>query len=155
MVDSAFSTEAFLQTSVEGSLDTKITPCPQGEFLAIAGKPEVRAAEIKRGDRAGEPIYFLDITWDIQDDSIKEELGRDKVTVRQSLILDIKNDTLDMSKGKNIGLGRLREALGQNTAGQPWSPAMLEGQLAKVVVSHRMDGDDVYAEIKQTRAPHG
>ena len=55
-----------------------------------------------------------------------------------------------MGKGKNVALGRLREALGQNTPGKPWSFGMLVGQVAKVAVKHRItDAGDTFAEVKR------
>jgi len=66
-------------------------------------------------------------------------LGREP-KVRQSLMLDVRADgALEFGKGKNVGLGRVREALGQNSTGRPWSFPMLGGQLAKVKVKHRLD----------------
>ena len=80
---------------------------------------------------------------------MKELLGRDKVTVRQGIMLDITDSGgLDMGKGRNIGLGRLREAIGLNTPGQPFSFSMVAGRVAKVNVSHRIDGENIYAEVK-------
>ena len=55
---------------------------------------------------------------------------------------------LDMGKGRNVGLGRLREALNLNQPGQSFSFSMIPGRLAKVSVSHRIDGENIYAEVK-------
>jgi hypothetical protein len=60
-----------------------------------------------------------------------------------------------MSKGKNVSLGKLREAVGQNKPGKPWSPAHLNGAQLDVLVTHRADKDtgDIYAEVKRVAAP--
>jgi hypothetical protein len=56
---------------------------------------------------------------------------------------------LDLGKGKNVGLGRLREAVRLNDSSKPFSFAQLPGQAARVTVSHRIDGEDTYSEIKK------
>jgi hypothetical protein len=53
-----------------------------------------------------------------------------------------------MSKGKNIGLGRLREAVNMNDENTPFSFAMLPGQAATISVSHRVNGEETYSEVK-------
>ena len=50
----SLNTEEFLQTTTDSVLDDKLDPCPAGEWIAIAGKPEVKDFEFKSGDRAGE-----------------------------------------------------------------------------------------------------
>ena len=53
-----------------------------------------------------------------------------------------------MGKGQNVGLGRLREAVGLNSPGQPFAFSMLTGRVAKVVVKHRIHEDKIFAEVK-------
>jgi hypothetical protein len=62
----------------------------------------------------------LEVIWSIEDQGVKDTLGRDKVTVKQGVMLDMTPDGsgLDMGKGKNVSLGRLREALNMNQPGQ-------------------------------------
>jgi len=60
------------------------------------------------------------------------------------------SDTLPAwRKGKNIGLGRIREALGMNKPGEPFAFSMIAGRMAKVIVSHRPVGEDLFPEIKK------
>ncbi|MGH2638967.1 MAG: hypothetical protein ACRDF4_06765, partial [Rhabdochlamydiaceae bacterium] len=49
---------------------------------------------------------------------------------------------IDFGKGKNVGLGRLREALGQNKIGKPWSFNMIRGSLAWGFVDPEPDAED-------------
>ena len=88
---------------------------------------------------------------------MKQQLGRDKILVKQGIMLDLDatGQRLDVSKGKNINLGRLREALDMNDASQPFSFNMLPGNAARARVTHRMDqnGEDVYADIKMVTKP--
>jgi hypothetical protein len=90
----------------------------------------------------------LDVEWTINDEELKKSLGRTP-KVRQSIMLDLTADGngIDFGKGRNIGLGRLRTALGQNQNGQPWNFSMLGNQVARVKVKHRMVEDKIYSEV--------
>jgi hypothetical protein len=78
--------------------------------------------------------------------------GREKVTCKQGIMLDLnEGGQLDMGKGKNVSLGKLREAIGLNSPGQPFSFSMIQGRMALGFVQHRVDGDQVFAEIKRVQ----
>jgi hypothetical protein len=142
---SNFDPQSFLDASITESLDTKTIPCPVGEFMGIIDKVVPRQWTSKDGATSG---IALDVFWLVEDESVKAFVGRDTVTVKQGIMLDTKDGGLDTTKGKNIGLGRLREAVNMNQSGQPFSFAMLAGQAAKVSVSHRIAGEDTFAEVK-------
>lgn len=144
---SQFDPTAFLDQSIEGQLDTKITPCPEGEFIAVIENVNPRPWASKDGTKAG---VVLDVLWAIDDQGVKQQLGREKILVKQGIMLDLDatGQRLDVSRGKNVNLGRLREALDMNNPGQPFSFNMLPGRAARVKVTHRIDGEDVYADIK-------
>lgn len=142
-----FNPEQFLDMQVTESNDTKAIPVPVGEYTAVIGEVKCRQWQSKKDP--SQSGLTLNITWDVDDQAVKELLGRDKVTVRQGIMLDLTDSGgLDMGKGRNIGLGRLREATNLNTPGQPFAFSMLSGRVAKVNVSHRIDGDNIYAEVK-------
>lgn len=143
----SFDPNTFLNATFTEENDTKVIPVPAGEYLALAEKVDVKSWSSKDGSSSG---IKLEILWDIQDDNVKALLGRDTVKCGQQQMLDL-TDTgaLDMGKGKNVGLGRIREALGLNKPGEPFSFGMIQGRMAKVVVSHRTSGEDIYAEIKK------
>lgn len=142
-----FDPNSFLDMQVTETNDTKVTPVPVGEFVAVADKVEVKSWQ-KKDDPSVGGLKLL-VQWAIDDPSVKELLGRDKVTVKQDIMLDItESGGLDMGKGRNVGLGRLREAVDLNKPGQPFSFNMITGRLAKAKVSHRIDGEDIYAEVK-------
>lgn len=130
------NTEEFLNTTTSDALDDRLDPCPPGEWTAIAGAPEVAEFTYRRGEREGQTGYRMIIKWDIQDEEAKQAVDRETLSVTQSLLLDLNetNDGLDMGKGKNIGLGQIRTALGQNEPGKEWSPAMITGQMAKLKI---------------------
>jgi len=145
----SFNPDDFMAGTVTTALDTTYIPVPEGEYQASVSKIAVRTAP----NKAGGPDYvFLDVQWKITDPEVAKATARDESQVRQSMFLDV-NDAgqLDVSKGKNIDLGKLRDAVGQNT-GKPWSPSMLEGAMATVIVSHRMYEDQPQAEIKKVRS---
>ena len=147
----SFDPATFLNTEVSEALDTKVVPCPVGEYLSLADKIDVKTWSTKDGSKSG---VKLEILWDIQDENVKALLGRDKVVVQQTVMLDTTEaGTLDLGKGKNIGLGRLREALDLNVPGQAFSFPMITGRLATTIVSHRVDGEDIYAEIRKVAKP--
>lgn len=138
-----FNPDTFANSVIEGEMDTKRTPVPIGEYTAIIEDFKPRTAK----DSA-----LLDITYMIDDAGVKQALGRDKVTCRQSIFLDIdESGGLDRGPGKNIQLGKLREAVGQNGP-SAWSPSMLVGQTLKVKVTHRSNPEtgDIYDQITGT-----
>lgn len=144
-----FDPNSFLEMSTADANSTVSTPVPVGEFIAFIEKVEARSWQGKNDpSKAG---IALDLIWNIDDQNVKTMLERDKVTVKQGIMLDItESGGLDMGKGKNVGLGRLREATGLNTPGQPFSFKMLEGKAAKISVKHRINDKDttqVFAEV--------
>jgi hypothetical protein len=141
-----FDPNSFLAQTFEGANDTSITPCPEGEFLAVADKVDMKQWSSKDGSKSG---LKLTVLWDIQDDAVKAHCGRESVKVPQDVMLDLTDSgQLDMAKGRNVRLGRLREALDLNAPGRPFSFAMIQGRMAKVKVGHRVDGEDIYAEVR-------
>ena len=141
---SAFNPDVFLNTETDSANSSTYTPVPEGEFTASikAIKPRVLT-----DGRA-----VLDVTWTVDDEVARNETGMAEPSVRQTLWLDTtESGGLDFGKGKNVGLGRLREAVGQNQAGKPWAPGMLVGQVAKVKVGHsidKRDGVTINADVK-------
>ena len=145
-----FDPTTFLNQQFDEALDTKVVPCPVGEYPALAEKVDVKTWSSRDGSSSG---LKLEIIWDIQDDNVKQLLGRDTVRVPQQQMLDLtETGQLDFGKGKNVGLGRIREALGLNTPGEPFAFSMIQGRMANVAVSHRAAGEDQYAEIKRIAA---
>lgn len=146
-----FDVQSFIDSTVTESNSTVSTPVPEGEFTAIVDKVDARTWTSKKDpSKSG---VTLDITWLIDDQSVKEALGRDKVSVRQGIMLDLNEagTGLDMGKGKNVQLGKLRQATGLNNPGQAFAFSMLTGRMAKVVVKQRVDEDDpekIYSEVK-------
>lgn len=144
-----FDADAFLQSSTTDSNDTKIIPCPVGEYMGIIEKITPKQVQFNGGT---ETRVVLDVLWAVEDAGAKAATGRDLVTVKQTIFLDTTPvGGLDMSQGKNVALGRLRAAVGKNNPGEQFAFAMLPGLSAKISVSHRQDKNDpetTYAEVK-------
>lgn len=137
----SFDPDQFLSGTVTGEMSTDFTPIPEGEYNAVIEKVEARQT------RNGGAI--LDVTWTIDDQSVREATGMQSPKCRQSVFLDVTaSGGIDISKGKNIGLGRLREAVSQNGPGA-WAPSMLIGNVARVKVEHRLYEGNTFADVKK------
>lgn len=145
MVD--FNPEQFLESQAEGEFSTSTVPCPEGTYYAQINDVDAKTIETK----TGEERVIMSVIWDVLDDGVKAELGRETVRVRQDLFLDLdESGGISNKEGDNVRLGRLLSAIGMN--GKKWSPKSLIGQTANVQVSHRSDKDDPavkYPEIKR------
>ncbi|HSW65373.1 MAG TPA: hypothetical protein VLH56_19000 [Dissulfurispiraceae bacterium] len=141
-----FDVDAFTNTVYDQATSTSMINVPEGVYNASIQKFTPREIQTRTGDKA----VVMDLYWDVDDPAgaVKAATGRDKNQVRQSLFLDVlPNGSLDMSEGRNTQLGRLREALGQNQAGLPWGFQRLLGVPAVILVTHKMDGDKIYANV--------
>lgn len=145
-----FDAQSFLDSAISTSNSTKITPVPIGEYTAIIEKVLPRQWQSKDGTQTG---VALDIFWLIEDEAVKAALGRTTITCKQGVMLDLlPSGALDSSEGKNVQLGRLREAIGKNQEGEVFSFSMLPGMAAKVSISHRVVGEETYSEVKAVAA---
>lgn len=130
----SFDPDTFMQSTVDAPLETEFKLCPPGEYQAMiddftSDAFEQIDFEYKKGAKAGTPGTMLKLTipFVIDSDKAKAELNRDKVTVTKQVILDRdQNGNLDFGTNKNIELGRVRDAVGQNTPG-PWAVSKLRG----------------------------
>lgn len=152
-----FNPEAFMAATITAALDTRRTPCPIGEYPAVVQEYKLKHGEIKNGDRVGETWAGVEVTYSIEDPGVKALLGLPKVTSRQMIMMDLTPEGgLDISKGKNIQLGKFREACGENDAARPFAFGMTVGKHVIVKVGHRLDKDDPeikYDEVTAVRRP--
>lgn len=143
---SSFDPDAFMSQTIDQPLETERTIVPAGEYKATIDDFTRDAFQTitfvyKKGPRAGEEGSFtkFNVPFVIDDDKVKAELGMDKVVCFQSITLDFEPGTNNLAWGinKNIDLGKLRKAVGQNNPG-PWSAANLRGAGPVMVkVEHR------------------
>lgn len=132
---SSFDPNTFMSAETSQANATKYVPVPEGEFTASIKEIKPRVLSDGRA--------VLDVSWIVDDEQARVETGMAEPLVRQTLWLDItESGGLDFGKGKNVGLGRVREALGQNQSGKPWAPGMLIGGVAKIKVTHSIDKRD-------------
>lgn len=143
----SFDADTLLNTDVTGATSTEYIPIPAEEFVGII--KDVGAKEVV-SQKNGETYRFLEILYMVDDEGVRELTGMSEPKVRQSMILDFTDaGTLDLGKGKNVSLGRLREACNQNDPSKPWNFNMLVGQAVKITVKHRTgDEGQIYAEVK-------
>ena len=140
-----FDPQALLDQAFEGSNSTKIINIPEGEYTAMI--QDLEAAQWVSRDQTKSGMK-LTMKMNIDDQKAREITGRDKVQVKHDVMLDFNEaGGIDTGVGKNIQLGRLREACGLNGAG-PFSFRQLEGKVVKVRIGHRVDGDNIYDEVK-------
>ena len=148
---SNFDPTQLLDTSTDEQLDTRLTPVPEGEWTAQIKDATFRSFATKDGGT----FIKCNIVWSIQDPEVSKVTNRDENYVYQNFPVDTKGDgselALDFSKGKNVRLGAVRAAIGQNKPGKKWSPRMMIGQMAKVSVKqdpNPNDPESVYANVK-------
>lgn len=144
---SAFDPSQFLNQETDSGMETEYQPVPEGEYTGVILNEENYPLDIRANTNdKGETSYVLDVN--VRLDAPGEELADQKV-VRYSCWLDLTpSGAFEMGTNKNVRLGRLREAVGQNTPGQPWAIAHLAGQPLKVKVKHSTGKDDrVYANV--------
>jgi len=146
-----FDPDVFLTATLTEANSTQSIPVDAGEYPAIAEEVETRPWQGKKDpSKSG---ISLDIQWNIDSAEQRQKLGREKVIVRQSIMIDLNESKgIDTGKGKNVRLGRLREAVGLNTPGQPFNFLMLKGKAAKVKVEQRPEGDVIYNDVTAVAA---
>ncbi len=120
-----FNATDFLNSTVSGPMSTSIPPVPEGEWRAMVDDSdkfvEFREVNTRNGPRPIATIWFS-----IVDDACRAQLGRDTVRIKHDIWLDLTpSGSIDTGEGKNVKLGQLRAALGQNDGS--WSFGQLRG----------------------------
>jgi len=107
---------ALVHAPVTERLDTEFAVTPGGEYIANTsdrGPIDTWFRTVKMKD--GRDVAQCNIVFVINDPNLAAALGRQQATSRLTLWLDTEADgRLSTGKGKNVTLGQLREALGQN-----------------------------------------
>ena len=147
---STFDPDLFVGAETKGGFDTSYAKVSPGEYRAMFDGAKVRKVNTEDGERA-----IMDVTWYILDEDVKKETELERPTCRQGFFLDInEKGGLERGKNKNVGLGRMLEALGVGQ-GDKWSPQGLKGSLATVRVEHKPNKDDPenpYANVTRVAA---
>lgn len=152
--------DMFLNHGTEGAFDDHFTPVDAGEYEAMVSEIKPRVFL----DRNNITRAACDIWWKITDQTKlaaqQARTGMQEPRVKQGLFLDAEfardeNDelvitALQSGPGKNVQLGQLRTALGQNDPKRKWSFRSMIGALAKITVEHvpdEKDPENVYAQV--------
>lgn len=137
-----FNPDTFMQEQQEVTLDTTFTAIPAGEYPGII--KEVIPGTTPNGSNK------MDVVWLLDSEEVRSHTGMEEPTCKQTVWLDLDaNNHLQSGTNKNIGLGKLREALGQND-GSPWSPTMLVGCPAIVLIEPDKTGK--YTNVTNVQA---
>jgi hypothetical protein len=92
-------------------------PIPAGEYTALIDDVNPRRVTYRDGPR-GVHGTVLDVTFNLQDPELKARLGQEALSVRHGIFIDMTPDgAVDMSEGRNVELGQLRDALGMTGKG--------------------------------------
>jgi hypothetical protein len=156
MNDSTFNPDALLDLSTESQLSTREKVLPEGDYEGTIKSMKGRVTTSEKGT-----FNWLDFQIEIDGNQqapngqlVSEIVNRPSTQVRYSITLDLTEaGTLASEEGRNLSLGRLREAADQNHAG-PWSIRNLVGARLRVSVKHRFDKNDpsiIYQDISKVR----
>lgn len=147
---SSFDPNVFLNQELSGANETKFTPVPEAEY---AGYIDDLAMDKYDDPQRGEvPILILTYALLDDDGKLKALLGLEKPTVQDRLFLDVNPDgSIAFGPNKNVRLGRVREAVGQNDPKKKWNFNMLRGAgpvLLKIVHTYdKKTGEGPYSRI--------
>jgi hypothetical protein len=142
-----FDASSFLSASLPTN-STETIPIPVGLYpatiLEVAIKDGLSGPNSKK---PGTPWVRLDVTWEIDDDHVRELLHRSKVSITQGIMLDLGPDGKpSMEEGQNVGLGRLRKACNCNDGNE--TLLALVGRYAKIDISHEIYLGAVKSNVK-------
>lgn len=144
---SIFDVDAFMNGSIASPLSTERKLIPPGEYNAVVSNVEAKSGQVASGDNAGKAWARLDVTWEFQDQALRDTLNRAKVVLTQGVMLDLTDEgTLDTREGRNVNFGRLLKALDCNDAGS--NVRMLVGRYGRVTVSHGSYQGNAREEIR-------
>lgn len=123
---SPFDADAFMAQAHEGELDTTIVIPPAGDYRAMIGSFDSEsgfrtfvANDQTKPKSFGREFTIFNPPFVLQDDprlaEVKAARGSDDITVyHKGIFLDLTDQGgLDFTKGKNVDLGRMQDAVGQ------------------------------------------
>jgi hypothetical protein len=151
-----FDPESFMNQNVDAPMATTLQSVPEGEYTAMIGDFDssafrtVTITNKQSGLSQERPV--LDVPFIIDDAALKAKLQRETVTHKETFWLDITADgRLDTGPDRNVRLGQLRAALGQNDPGSPWTPSQLRNmgpvRIKIATTPDKTDPDRKYTNI--------
>lgn len=151
MTESQFDPNQFLEQEQTDAMETEYKPVPEGVYtVMIFDNPDndnqrltIRPVNTKNG--VG---YVMDIPMQI--DAPGNEEAHQK-NVRWSSFIDFTPENgFEFGPNKNVKLGQVRAAVGQNEPGKPWRPTDLIGEILQAKVEH--DSEGKYANVTEVAA---
>jgi len=129
-----FDPDTFLDSFVDEANETERVLIPAKVYPAY-----VEDVGMRTGSREdGSPWVQLVVKWCIEDADAAAVLNKDKVVLTDSFFIDLDDDgRIATGTNKNLGLGRLRKAVGKNTG--KFSPRDLVGCRALIDVKHTVN----------------
>jgi len=147
---STFDPNAFEEQIITDVSATHMTPVPEGsDYKAIIDDYKFAEVAIK-----GEKQLVLNVFFKLLEDPRLEEVGlsADMAPVRHTLWLNLRPDGgIAYGPNQNVGLGKLRQALGLNKPNMQWSQLRGAGPVS-LTIAHRADKNDpevLYTDIKR------
>lgn len=129
-----FNADVLMNAAINNALSTSIPPMPEGEFIFTVTKLEFKNPKTD--------VIVLDVLCETVDPAVVEVTGINPSRGKYSAFCDLtESGLLDDSEGKNVQIGALRAALGQNEPGVPWMPAMMVGCQFRGKVAQKPDKD--------------
>lgn len=146
---SAFDPTTFGAMTFKGANDTKFIPIPVGEYSFATMKAEINSWQNGDGTKSGLKLIVEGDLLDT-DGKLAETTNRDKFPMKYEVMLDLTDSgMLDLGKGKNVRLGQLREACGENDPNRDFAFSMLAGKVIKVSVGHEIYKGEPMARIQR------
>ena len=148
-----FDADSFMNQTVDAELSTSVEQPPEGDYRAMIGdftsESGFRTFTARPGSKnEGREFTIFQPPFVLQDDprlaAVKAARNGNDITVtHKGMFLDLEDGGgLDVAKGKNVDLGRLREAVNQNTkSGWKFTDLIGAGPLM-VKVIHEADQND-------------
>lgn len=146
-----FDPETFLQQTIDAPLETEFKLIPPGEYEAYIGEFTAEALqtfefEYKKGPRAGQPgsMTRFRVPFVIQDPKVAADLGRDQAIAYGNFTIDFDDTTGNLATGpnKNVALGQLRDAVGQNSSQYSLTDLRNQGPVMIRVEHRKFDRND-------------
>lgn len=140
-----FDAQSFLDAATTESNATSLQPIPEGEYNAVISDVDVAQGT---SQKTGEPWTRLDVKVELQEPALAEQLGR-SLNTKYGIMLDTtESGGIATGPGRNVGLGRAREALNLNQPGASFSPRMMVGRPCRVAIKHREYNGQIFDEVK-------
>lgn len=136
-----FELDDFLSSSNQAVLDDKFNQIPAGEYPAQVSMDD-KAIEVTKGEKEGKPWAQMAVKFEILDvtGEVEKNLGRKpNITYRFFIDLD-ENGRPDYSKQKNVRLGQILSATGNNKPG--WKGSDIKGKQCKIKITKVKDNRD-------------